>query len=92
MADKQAIKRRLAYLDESIDLAYKDQNSELIYKLESEKDILSIYLRALECSTGNPEYLERHDIQLEINPKLISSLDLDSKLSIKCLTAGECNV
>jgi len=89
---KNAIIRRLSDLESKLDLAVGNSDTEDMFKLETEIHILRVYLRVLECSLKDDTYLDRKHIKLEVNPKVIESLDINSRLSVLCLTKGQCGV
>ena len=95
---KKAITRRLVKLELEAEKAVADADAETLFSLETEMQILKVYLGAIDCSMKDPDYLERKNIKLEINQAVIDSLADLSALSdnirteVICLLRGQCGV
>lgn len=85
---KRAIERFLAKLEKDVDVAISNGDAKTLFELETHMHILKTYLSVLDCSIKDPTYLDRKNISLDINEKILDELPLDVRTNIVCLTKG----
>lgn len=85
---KRAIERHLAKIEKKIEDAVSESDAKILFELETRMHILKVYLNALNCSVKDPTYLDRKNIELDVNESILASLSLDARTIIICLTKG----
>jgi len=98
---RRAILRVLEKLERNIQATIdnrvnNDINSNIeLFNLEIKMIILTTFLSHLNSILKDDDYLNKlkmRGLKLEINSKVLDEMDLEDRLSIVCLTAGECGI
>lgn len=88
---RRALVRRLAKLEKIAEKAITTADAQLLFETETSMQILKVYLASFECSSKDPSFLDRKNINLAVNNYVLVALPTETKLEVLCLTRGQCD-
>lgn len=93
---KKSITRALEKLENDMQTVLHGKDDGLqLFKIQTVMHILKVYLGHLDTAIKDSNYenkLSQKHMKLQINDILLEKLELEDRLTIMCLTAGQCGI